>query len=206
MYEQGIEIKVNDKKSVKLFELCAESGMVDSEIRLADKLYRGEGVKKDVVRAKRLLEDGINNNKIMAYRLLGNINADEGNLSGAISCYLKAEKIFKTDKQDVDEYVMAIIYESLADIFLCKDKNVYNPLKAIEYTDKALKEDVFCTAKDIGDLYYYGTEVNKDLKKAEFYYKRIADEEQCNQCRDDCNNYCRNQLYRIWIENKVNGI
>ncbi len=203
LYEQGLKIKRNDEKSVQLFQICSENGIVDSKIRLADKMFMGEGISKDIKKAKELLEDGIESKKIMAFMLLGDINVKEGNLSEAILNYSKAEEIFKMDKQNVDEYTMAIMYGDLARIYLSKNKNVYNPLKAIEYVDKALEGDVYCNAKEIGDLYYYGIGVNKDLKKAEFYYKRVADEEMCNECPSNCNNYCRDQLYRIWRPNPI---
>lgn len=203
LYEQGLKIKKNDEKSVHLFQLCAENGIVESKIRLADKFFMGEGVSKDINKAKELLQEGIQSRRIMAYMLLGDINVKEGNLSKAILNYSTAEEIFKIDKQNVDEYIMAIMYGDLARIYISKNENVYNPLKAIEYVDKALKEDVYCGARAIGDLYYYGIGINKDLKKAEFYYKRIADEEMCNECSYDCQNYCREQLYRIWRPNPI---
>lgn len=171
--------------------------MIESKIRLADKIFTGRGISKDINKAKELLHEGIESKKIMAFMTLGDINVKEGNLSAAILNYSKAEEIFKIDKQNIDEYTMAIMYGDLARIYLNKNEKVYNPVKAIEYVDKALEGDVFCDAKEIGDLYYYGIGIDKDLKKAEFYYKRIADEEMCNECSSDCNDYCRDQLYRI---------
>lgn len=81
---------------------------------------------------------------------------------------------------------MVIMYGDLVWIYILKNENVYNFLKVIEYVDKVLKEDVYCGVRVIGDLYYYGIGINKDLKKVEFYYKRIVDEEMCNECLYDC--------------------
>ncbi len=188
---------------MQLYKICAENGMIDGEIRLANKIFRGKGISKDINKAKELLQEGIESRKIRAFMTLGKINIKEGNVSEGVLNYLKAEEIFNTDNQDVDDYTMAIMYGEIARKYLSKNEDLYNPLKAIEYVDKALKGGVFCDAKAIGDLYYFGIGVDKDLEKAEFYYKIIADEEKCNECPSDCQNYCREQLYRIWRPNPI---
>jgi len=201
LYEQGSEVLMDEAKASRIFELCASKGMLDAQIRLADKLSLGQGIRRNIERAKELLVDAIKNNKVMAFMVMGDILLLEHEKVDAISYYLNAEKIFQTDKQDVSEYTMAIMYAQMAKLYLDEESEIYSPLKAIQYNDKALKQDVFCDSKAIGDLFYYGNGVEKDLKKAEFYYERIAREEICNDCITKCNEYCMKQLYSIWSFN-----
>lgn len=199
LYEQGLEVSMNDFKAFRIFELCASKGMLDAQIRVSDKLFRGQGIGKNIERAKELLAEAIKNNKVMAFMLMGDILLLEHKKVDAISYYLNTEKIFQTDNQNVSEYTMAIMYGKMSELYLDEEEEMYSPLKAIQYIDKALKQNVFCNSKAIGDLFYYGNGVEKDLKKAEFYYERIAREGLCNDCSGRCNEYCKRQLYSIWV-------
>lgn len=198
LYEQGLEIPMDDTKAFHIFEFCAREGMLDAQIRVADKLFRGQGIRKNIEKAKEILAETIKDNKILAFMLMGDILLMEHKKLDAVSYYLNAEKVFQTDNQNVSEYTMAIMYGKMSELFLDEEKEIHSPLKAIEYMDKALKEDVFCNAKSIGDVFYYGNGIEKNLKKAEFYYNRIVREEKCNGCMGKCNEYCRKQLYSIW--------
>lgn len=197
LYEQGLKIKQDDLKAVELFELCSEAGMVDAKIRLADNYFRGNSVKHDSEKAKRLLNDAIFKNRIMAYILLGDILNKEGKKLEAIKNYLEAEKIFLNDDQGISDYTMAIMYSGLSTLYLSEEENIRNPNLAVKYMDKALEEDVFCNAKIIGDLFFYGKGVEKDYERAKFYYRRIVDEETCNTCGCDCLDYCVDKLISI---------
>lgn len=197
LYEQGLEVSMNDTKAFHIFELCRSKGMLDAQIRVADKLFRGQGIERNITRAKEVLAEAIKNNKVMALMLMGDILLLEHKKVDAISYYLNAEEIFQNDNQNVSEYTMAIMYGKMSEVYLDEKEEIYSPLKAIQYTDKALKQNVFCNSKAIGDLYFYGNGVERDLKKAEFYYERIAKEKLCKNCNARCNEYCKRQLYSI---------
>lgn len=197
LYEQGLEIKQNDMKALKLFELCSEAGMIDAKIRLADNYFRGIGVTHDLEKAKDLLNSAILEKRIMAYILLGDILSKEGKKLEAINSYLEAEKIFIKDSQRISDYTMAIMYAGLSTLYLSEKEKIRNPELAIKYMDKALKEDVFCNAKAIGDMFFYGNGIEKDYERAKFYYRRIAEEDTCDTCECDCKDYCIDKLNSI---------
>lgn len=84
--------------------------------------------------------------------LLGDILNKEGKKVEAINNYLEAEKIFLKDSQGISDYTMAIMYAGLSPLYLSEEENIKE--LAVKYMDKALKEDVFCNAKAIGDLFF----------------------------------------------------
>ncbi len=199
LYEQGLEVPMDDTKAFHLFELCASQGMLDAQIRVADKLFRGQGISKNSEKAKEILAEAIKNNKVMAWMLMGDILQLEHKKAEAIAYYLNAEKIFQTDNQNVSDYTMAIMYGKMSELYLDENKEIHNLLKSVQYLDKALKQDVFCNAKAIGDLFYYGNGIEKDLKKAEFYYERIAREDICDGCGGNCKKYCQKKIKEMKV-------
>lgn len=198
IYEQGLIISMNDRKACRIFELCADSGMMESRMRIADKIFRGQGTVRNIQKVKELLSKLLKEKMITAFVLMGDIMYQENQIHEAILYYLKAEEEFGEDTQGVDEYYMAITYGKLVKLFLYEDSIVFNAQKAVYYMDKALKSNVFCNAKEVGDLFYYGKGMEKNIQKAEFYYERIASEEMCMDCNGKCNEYCQKQLYSIW--------
>lgn len=193
LYSEGLKIKENQEKAVKLFEICAEKGNIFAKTRLADCYVYGRGVNKDNDKAKELLSDPIKENDISACMLLGDIYKEEKEYKKAIEMYEKADEIYQEDNDKMDEYTMAIMYGDMAKLYLSEDINIYNPELGIEYLDKALKEGVFCNAKLAGDYLFK----NKEYDRARYYYNIIANERMCDSCTSDCKDYCIQRLNSI---------
>ncbi|MDU4853136.1 MAG: hypothetical protein E6X72_01905 [Clostridioides difficile] len=193
LYEEGLKIKENSEKAVKLFELCSNEGMSEAKVRLADCYFNGRGINKDNEKAKELLHEPIKEKDILAYMLMGDIYSKELEYKKAVEMYEECNNIYKADKEKMDSYTMAIMYDQMAEIYLSDNESARNPESGIKYLDEALKEGIFCNAKLAGDYMFKEKKYNKDR----YYYNIIANERMCDSCPSDCKDYCIQRLNSI---------
>ena len=193
LYSEGLKIKENPEKAAKIFEICADNGIISAKVRLADCYVYGRSVKTDYKRATELLKEPLKENDISAYMLMGDIYNKNKEYDKAIEMYTECDNIYQKDKEQMDSYTMAIMYDQMAEIYLSDIKDVSNPELGIKYLDEALKEGLFCNAKLAGDYMFK----EKNYDKAEYYYNIIANESMCDSCPSDCKDYCIQKLNSI---------
>jgi TPR repeat protein len=69
MYHKGNGTDKNNKKAVKWYKKAAEGGDFMAKNNLAVMYLEAEGVKKDIVKAKLLIEEALNGSDIEASKL-----------------------------------------------------------------------------------------------------------------------------------------
>ncbi|WP_035762868.1 hypothetical protein, partial [Clostridium butyricum] len=87
-------------------------------VRLADCYFNGRGINKDNEKAKELLCEPIKERNISAYMLMGDIYSKELEYKKAVEMYEECNNIYKADKEKMDSYTMAIMYDQMAEIYL----------------------------------------------------------------------------------------
>lgn len=155
-------LKVDFDKAYILAKKGCENNMRSSCDKMSLLTFVGAGIEQDIKKVINIKEKICDlNNIYCAY--LGNIYS---------SGELVTEKAIKSFKKSCEKgsafYCLA--YKNVSESvnkYITKDIS-----KSVYYYDLSCKDRSNRSCKKLGDLYWHGTEISKDIEKADYYYKK----------------------------------
>ena len=178
--QPGLHVEKNLEEGLRYLKLAAESGNYQSKYDLALRIYNGEGIKKDLNSAVKLISnlpiyyfkgdegkalspiiaEGVKEKLPEALRLRGNQYYMENNYAAALPFYMDAAKV----NDNYSQYMLGEMYLKGEGV----DKNLE---MAKKYLLIATDNGIVFSLNDLGNIYYS----EGDYQKAyEFYKKAIA--------------------------------
>ena len=168
MYEIGLGVEKDYKKALSYYEIGIESN--DSFwsnwalTNIAMMHYDGHGTKKDVNKAKQILQSQAQKNDMSAEYYLGSIYLDEKNYKQALLWYKKSA-----------EQGNMLAYNDLGYMYLEGEGVKKDYTKALDYFTKAIEKGNTNSKASLGRMYENGWGVNQDIPKAVILIREAAD-------------------------------
>ena len=176
LYDYGVEVEENFDKARVLYEMSISLGNKKALCNLGWLYYNGQGVDKDDNKAKKLFNDAINAGEASAFYGLGYLFKENGDFQPAIEMLENLIKLH--EEKDLKCKEVEWSYTLLGDIYIDEIKPM-NFKKGMLYYSKAIELGSSCAARSLGDIYYYGKGIEKDLDIAKKYYEQVIECENC---------------------------
>lgn len=169
-YCEGIDCQINYRRARKWFERAAELGHRLATFTLSELYMNGIGVRRDMDKARLLLEKMANSRDAFAMTALGmSYEVDDDDEKN--NCYVKAREWYKKAAK-LDE---PLAMEKLGDLYFHGNGVEADFSEAKKWYVKAAERDNDVAMYKLGLMYEQGGGVERDYEEAKKWYEKSAE-------------------------------